>query len=148
MPSLDYLSGEIQTEREAYVRHFDSLDTKAGVLLGFSGILVSLATSLGSPIGALAGLAALLAVVFALFAYVPREAPALDVLHVREQYLAADERFARLHLLDTKIHMIREFAGILSEKALRLRIGLVLLAVSALLLLAGQIGTISQEGSA
>jgi hypothetical protein len=42
---LELLSTEVQTEREAYVRHFDGLDTKAGVLLGFSGVLVALSTS-------------------------------------------------------------------------------------------------------
>lgn len=147
MPSLEYLSKEVQAEREAYVRHFDGLDTKAGVLLGFSGVLVALATRSSSPLGALAAFAALLAVIFAFSAYAPRQSPVLDMLHIRERYLTADERFTRLHLLDTKVVMIQEFAGILREKALRLKIGLVLLGVSGSLLLAGQLVTISKEGS-
>jgi len=127
------------------MRHFEGLDSKAGVLLGFSGVLVALTTRTPTPVGALAAFAALLAIVFALSAYMPRRVPTLDVLPLRDRYLTAHERFSRLHLLDTKIEMIRELAGIVREKALRLRIGLVLLAISGLLLIADQVATISVE---
>jgi hypothetical protein len=41
--SLEVVAAEVQTEREAQLRHFDALDSKAGVMLGFAGALAALA---------------------------------------------------------------------------------------------------------
>jgi hypothetical protein len=40
--SLDLLVDEVRVEREAQLRHFDALDQKAGIVLGFAGVLVVL----------------------------------------------------------------------------------------------------------
>lgn len=145
MQSLEILSAEVQAEREAQARHFDGLDSKAGVALGFAGVLVALSTASGTSFGALAALVALLAAVFAFSAYAPRAYPVLDVRTICDRYLNSAEGFTRLHLLDTKIDMIQELAEILREKALRLRIGLVLLAMSGALLLWGYLATLAKE---
>lgn len=41
--SLDVVREEVRAERGAQLQHFDSIDTKAGILLGFAGALVALA---------------------------------------------------------------------------------------------------------
>jgi hypothetical protein len=41
--SLDVILEEVRVEREAQLQHFDSLDAKAGIVLGFAGALVALA---------------------------------------------------------------------------------------------------------
>jgi hypothetical protein len=48
-PSLPFLIGLVQQERDKQRAHFDSLDGKAGITLGFAGLLVTLAP--GLPLG-------------------------------------------------------------------------------------------------
>ena len=47
LPSLDLLVDEMRIIRQDQIQHFGALDSKAGVLLGFSGAIVAL--SAGSP---------------------------------------------------------------------------------------------------
>src|SRR3970040_1572077 len=58
--SLDLLIEIHQSERNAQLSHFDSLDTKAGLVLGFAGVLIGLGNQswLGLPSVLLAVLAA------------------------------------------------------------------------------------------
>jgi hypothetical protein len=42
LPSLSLLMDQVTSEREAMNAHAESLDTKAGVVLGFIGVLVGL----------------------------------------------------------------------------------------------------------
>jgi hypothetical protein len=49
--SLDLLIELNQAERQLQLAHFDSLDTKAGLVLGFAGVLIAL----GNGAGGLAG---------------------------------------------------------------------------------------------
>ena len=46
--SLDLLIEINQSERDAQLSHLDSLDTKAGLALGFAGVLIGLAIDRGS----------------------------------------------------------------------------------------------------
>jgi hypothetical protein len=41
--SLDIVFEELRTERDQQLHHFDALDQKAGIVLGFAGALVALA---------------------------------------------------------------------------------------------------------
>lgn len=106
LPSLGLLGEEASAEVAAHERRYDALDTKAGVLLGFSGVIVALTA--GNLNGALAqigtafaGMAAILAGV----AFVPRRFPTIALLTLRDKYLTADEEFTRLRLLDTRIYV-------------------------------------------
>jgi hypothetical protein len=38
LPSLDLLADQVASERETMTSHAESLDTKAGVVLGFAGV--------------------------------------------------------------------------------------------------------------
>ena len=42
LPSLDVVAGQVAAERETMNSHAESLDSKAGVVLGFAGVLVGL----------------------------------------------------------------------------------------------------------
>src|SRR5688500_4441275 len=103
-PSLGLLHVEVTAELGAQERHATAMDTKAGVLLGFSGVLVGLSVAnlngwLSNVAMAAAGVAAFLAG----WAYIPRSFPTLRPTSLRERYLMAQEEFTRLKLLDTRI---------------------------------------------
>lgn len=41
LPSLGIISIEVRAEREAMIRHLDAIDSKAGVVLSFAGLIWS-----------------------------------------------------------------------------------------------------------
>jgi len=43
LASLELLRDEVRIERDAQLRHFDALDAKAGIILGFAGVIAALA---------------------------------------------------------------------------------------------------------
>lgn len=43
LPSLNLLLDVVQSERDKQLAHFDALDNKAGIVLAFSGLLITLA---------------------------------------------------------------------------------------------------------
>ena len=69
--SVDAILKWTQAERESQLRHFDSLDTKSGLILGFSGVLVGLART-GGVIVEIGRYAAVLSSLVALLAFWPR----------------------------------------------------------------------------
>jgi hypothetical protein len=105
LPSLSVLNEEAGAEIAAQERRADALDSKAGVVLGFAGVLVGLSIDKldggwGHVATGVAGVAALVAA-----AVVPRSYPTLALRHLRERYLMAEEEFTRRRLLDTRIAM-------------------------------------------
>jgi hypothetical protein len=77
-PSMDLLLQLAIREREKQLAHFDALDTKAGVLLAFDGVLV--AVSHGIRVGFLVPgiIAAATSAAFAFAAAWPRKFAAID----------------------------------------------------------------------
>jgi hypothetical protein len=71
--SLDLLIEINQSERNAQLSHFDSLDTKAGLVLGFAGVLIGLGNQ--SWLGLPSVLLAVLAAGMAVGAFWPRRFP-------------------------------------------------------------------------
>lgn len=130
LSSLELVATEVQSELEQQLRHFEGLDTKAGIVLGFAGVLVALSGKvepLLGPIGlGLAAVAALMAV----WAFLPRRFPVLDLGQLREGYLTAQPEFTTLHLMDTRLEMWRLGSQILAGKALRLKVALLLIALA------------------
>jgi hypothetical protein len=113
LPSLSLLSDEVASELTAQERRGDALDTKAGVLLGFAGVLVGLTVDqlhgfVAHSGTVLAGVAALLAAV----AFVPRSYPTLALRRLRETYLTADAEFTRRRVMDTRIAMYERTQGL------------------------------------
>lgn len=125
--SLDLVRGEVDRQLDVQLRHFEGIDTKAGVVLGFSAAFVALTASAVSDLvragTILAGIAALLA----LGAFWPRKYPVIDLLKFRDRYLNAELPFAAIHLLDTKIRMEQEARNAVHNKARRLEASIVFL---------------------
>lgn len=137
--SLDLLVGINQSERSAQLSHFDSLDTKAGLVLGFAGVLIAIAQEADSIFGVLSIVAAAVAAVAAAAAFWPREYPTLDPSRLGD-YAVSELVFTQLTVLDTMEVMIEDTHTLLAVKARRLKVGLSSLLIGAILGAIGLIG--------
>jgi hypothetical protein len=142
LPSLSILAEQVASEREVMNAHAESLDAKAGVVLGFAGVLVGLGATAQSVIAKnavfQAGLAvAVVAALMAAWAFLPRKYPVVQVYPLRNKYLTASEDETRLKLLDTQIKMITESSELVKRKGRRVRLAVVFLAVAAALVVIG-----------
>lgn len=118
LPSLELVAAEIAGELVAQERRGDALDSKAGIVLGFAGVIVGLTVQNVHDVLGEAGLAAAaLAALAAGAAFLPRSFPTVGVLHLRQTYLTAELEFTRLRLLDTHIAMYEHTQRLLRHKA-------------------------------
>ena len=135
--SLEPLLAQIDKERIAQLQHFDSLDAKAGIVLGLAGALIALSGG-GDPVFVISGrAAAVISAGCALWAFWPRTLGVVNMAELREHYLSAEEAFTKLSLLDTQIEMLGRTRPLLQHKARRLKLAMSSLAGSALLLSIG-----------
>jgi hypothetical protein len=144
LPSLAILVAQVSSERDGMNTHAESLDTKAGVVLGFAGVLVGLGATAQSIVSERfvfqIGLgSAVMAALLAAWAFLPRRFPVLEVYRLRQSYLTAPEAETRLHLLDTQIQMVQEAADLVKRKGRRIRLSVGCLATAAALVVAGTI---------
>src|SRR5436305_9352578 len=120
--SLGPLLAQVDKERGAQLQHFDSLDSKAGILLGLAGALIALSGG-GHPILVGCGrAAAVLSAAGALSTFWPRGIGVVNMKQLRIHYLAADETFTKLALLDSQIEMLSRIQPELRTKAHRLKV--------------------------
>ena len=131
--SLDIVLDEVRTERDHQLQHFDALDQKAGIVLGFAGALVALAPTRPDLLLALARASAVVSGFLHLSTFWPRRYWSIDLRPLRDKYLAAEPAFTELRLLDTQIEMIERRGTILRSKALRLKQAMSALAFAVLL---------------
>ena len=137
--SLDLVLVEVRSERDLQLSHFDAIDTKAGIVLGFAGALVALAPTRAEL---LLGLERGLPVVcgfLCLWTFWPRRYWSTNLRPFRDKYLASELELAKIHLLDTQIGMAGRMSETLASKAMRLELAMFALAL-AVLLTAGGIG--------
>ncbi|MGH2740543.1 MAG: hypothetical protein ACRDH6_08705 [Actinomycetota bacterium] len=87
---VEFLYEVVRRERESQLRHFEGVDSKAGIVLGFAGVLILLGdSSSGLAIaGRILGIATAL---LALWAFTPRNYPVLDLQRLREKYALSEE---------------------------------------------------------
>lgn len=131
LSSLRLISARVEAQLELQVRHFESLDNKAGIMLGFAGLLLAVAGG-KDGFAVLGGIFAVSASLSALWAFLPRGYPVIDTRKLRDRYLRADPEFTDLHLLHTLIAMETKAAQLLRRKALRLSVSITFLAASIL----------------
>jgi hypothetical protein len=136
LPSLPLLLELVQSERQKQLGHFDALDGKAGIVLGFSGLLVTLSPDAPALTRVAGVLAATAAAAFALASFWPRRFPTMEPTRLRH-YLRAEEGFTQLTVLDTLEDFVNEGSVVLAGKARRLRWALATLALAAALFAAG-----------
>jgi len=128
--SIDLLIEISRSERDAQLSHFDSLDTKAGLALGFAGVLIALGNGSGSVIGLTAVVLAAQSAVAAVSSFWPRQFPSIDPTRLGD-YALSERVFTQLTVLDTLEVMMIQTSQMLEVKSRRLKWALVSLTVGA-----------------
>lgn len=136
LPSLELLLTLVQQERDKQLAHLDTLDGKAGVTLGFAGLLVTLAPDVPLVFQAVGLATGATSIALSLASFWPRRFPVLEPSALR-RYLRADESFTRLTVLDTLEDFVNEGSDILHTKGRRLSHALAALSTSATVLALG-----------
>jgi hypothetical protein len=130
--SLELLIEINQAERQLQLAHFDSLDTKAGLILGFAGVLIALPAGSESLAGIGSTILAVVAGVASVASFWPRKFASIDPTRLGD-YAGADLAFTQLTVLDTLEVMLVETAEKLELKSRRLKWGLASLTVGVVL---------------
>lgn|GEM_PF-3033237 len=133
---LDLLLGLVQQERDKQLAHLDALDNKAGIILGFAGLLITLAPDVPAGFQLVGVVAGATTVALALASFWPRRFPVLEPSALR-RYLRAEESFTRLTVLDTLEDFVNESSTILQKKGRRLGHALASLSLAATALALG-----------
>ena len=136
LPSLGLVLDVLRAGREERRGHFEALDQKAGLAIGFAGVLVTLSNDISEPWRALGVVASVASAGFALTSFWPRRYEVLD--NVRD-YLAALEPQTQLVLVDTLALMNLRTDRSMGAKARRLKAALVALALGVVMLGVGVI---------
>jgi hypothetical protein len=131
-PSLHLLIEINQAERQLQLAHFDSLDTKAGLVLGFTGVLIALGNGAGSLPGVSSTILAALAAIASVASFWPRKFASIDPTRLGD-YAGAELTFTQLTVLDTLEVMMVETTERLELKSRRLKWALTGLTASAVL---------------
>lgn len=140
LPSLNLLLQIAMQERDKQLAQFDALDTKAGVLLGFDGVLIVISHGIDLSFQLPGVVLASASAALALATFWPRKFPALDPWALR-QFLTYKEESTRLKLHDTVARSVTQGRQVLSIKARSLKQALTLLLLAALTFGAGTIAT-------
>jgi hypothetical protein len=136
MESLDLLLQTVSAERTAQLSHFDALDAKAGITLGFAGGLIALSPDLSAVPRGVSLVLLVTAAGCAAASFWPRSLPALEVGSLR-RYLRADVEFTKLTLHDTYLAMVQEGWRAAQRKVLLLRLAMATLALAGATLAVG-----------
>ncbi len=142
LPSLKLLFDQAASERKALDGHFQGLDGRAGIVLGFAGVLIGLGATAqpaaSSTVAFQCGLGvAVLAAALAAVTFLPQpSSPMLELRHVRE-HLTASEADTRLTLFDTQIAMVEQTAAVVRRKVLLIGFAVIFLAAAATLMVLG-----------
>jgi hypothetical protein len=119
LPSLDLLCDEVHRELDAYLRHTDAVETKAGVVLAAAGALTVLGGTSAWRIPAL--VAAVLAALAAVGVLWPRVLPRRALRDTRDAYLRSERLFTELMLLDSGIEDVEATQRTLRTKTFWLK---------------------------
>jgi hypothetical protein len=138
-PSLDLLYSLAREELDTETRHGEVLDTKAGVILGFAGVLVGLAIGHSvnerTPGLIAAGVSGFLAMV----AFLPRHYLIFELGPLRQRYLTSQPDATKLVLFDALVVMVDDVRADLRIKGWLLRASTMALVIAIGFLIAGTI---------
>lgn len=124
LPSLEIVLEEARSEKQAQLIHFEALDSKAGVLLGFSGALVALAPDRADPLIVIGRFMAVVSGMSALASFWPRDFSMTHLRSLRDKYLSSEAAFTRLTLVDATIAQAIQVRGVLMWKARLLKMAM------------------------
>jgi hypothetical protein len=134
--SLEPILHEVRLRRQAQAKHFDALDTKAGIVLAFAGAIVAL-SPIGNEVVNLGRFVAVSSGLTALASFWPRAFAEIDLRSLRDLYLMSEPEFTKLLLLDTQVAEVEAMVGVLRRKARRLQAAMILLGIASLLTAVG-----------
>jgi len=132
LPSIDLVLEEARSARAAQLVHFEALDAKAGVVLGFAGALVALAPDRADPLIVIGRFGAVLSGMAALGSFWPRQYWLTDLRVLRDKYLTAQIEFTKLNVLDATVAESAQARNMLILKARLLKAAMVSLALAVL----------------
>lgn len=138
-PSLDVVRGELDARIAEQARGAAAFDTRAGLILGFAGVLIGLAPEDPRLCQLLAQIVAAAAAGVAVLALTFRVAGSIEPRAIRERYLLDDVETTRLRVLDTRIVLFERDEKRFESKVKRLRWAVWLLAIAVAMMLAGSI---------
>lgn len=138
-PSLDVVRGELDARIAEQARGSAAFDARAGLVLGFAGVLIGLAPDDPQLSYLLAQIIAAVAAGVAGYSLTFRVAGAIEPRAIRELYLLHDLEATRLRVLDTRIVLFERDEERFARKVTCLRWAFGLLAISVALMLAGSI---------
>ncbi len=136
LPSVDVLLATVERQHDQQRAHFESLDSKAGIALGFAGAIAAVARDVRPGIAKVGVGLSVLAAVFAMLSFRPRRFPIFDPMALR-RYLRAEEQLTKLRLLDTRIEMALRTSQLIERKARWLQLSLATLVVAVGLMVGG-----------
>jgi hypothetical protein len=131
--SIELLLRETRAEREVAGRLHEALEARAGVILGFTGILIALLPGRGALTLVGAGFAAATALT-SLWTLLPWIRVDLDPGDLSDDYASADVAFTYSGLLAAQIRSWMRLRAAVRRKAARLLLSLGLLATSVVIL--------------
>ncbi|CAL9460288.1 hypothetical protein SUDANB95_02609 [Actinosynnema sp. ALI-1.44] len=138
-PSMSVVRAELDIELGLVERRSAAVDTKAGLVLGFSGILVGLTKDVTSWITVAGQFLAVLAAVTAIGAFLPRYGGAVNPMTLRRKYLTADKATTELAVLDTRLALKERDEAALRVKARRVRAAVVVLVLAIAVIVANSV---------
>jgi hypothetical protein len=138
---MEELIAELRGQRDLKLRHFEALDTKAGILLGFAGVIAALGPAAGAlSIGGRAF--AIAAALLALASFVPRRFPSVSPKLLSEVLDRPYPGQRQVALIDILVVILARADRVLAAKSRAL-----VLALGAIFLSTGLLGAaIMQAG--
>ncbi|MGH3844699.1 MAG: hypothetical protein ACRDR6_13090 [Pseudonocardiaceae bacterium] len=140
--TLNIVRAELDIEREAQDQRSASADTRAGLIVGFSGVMASIAVNSKSLL-TLPGLGlAVVAAVLATTVLWPRLQSTVSPRALRNRYLAGPPDVIKLSVLDKRILDYEENQEQIKIKIARLKRAIAVFVVAVAALLLGQATTL------
>lgn len=139
MPSLGIIRDELNLRLSEQEHRATAFDGRAGLMLGFAGILVGLAADSPNIWQLIAQIIAVAAAGFAGWALWFRVSGAVGVRQLRERYLMEDAEYTRLKLLDTRIWLYEQDEKRLESKVFRMKWAVAFLGLSVIFMVVGSI---------
>jgi hypothetical protein len=136
-PSLEVVEKALTAGEESYRARAQSVDTKTGLVLATSGVLVALVGTKPSVAGLVGQCLAILAGGAAVAAFFPRAGTGLDPLALRDHYLSASPLRARIQVLNAGLETLRYDEERLYRKVKTLRFATSLLMSAAVAIVVG-----------
>lgn len=144
--SLDVIEDAVRREFDAQERRAESVDGKAGLVLGFASVFVSLgADFVWLPCAVAARLLAGAAALVALRAFAPRRLPSVDLDAFRARHATDDPAVTRDLLVLTLIDFHELTRRSLVTKTAAVRTALALLTIAVALTVAGATVNVALE---